>query len=104
MNPRLLFVVAIGACALLAGCGDQPPKSGYVYAKEHTDAYSYTTLNCVVYGQYGCSAWVPITWDEPAHWRLCLAADNKEDHKGCLDVGEQTWLQYETGQHYPDPR
>ncbi len=100
---RLLTAVAVLALAL-TGCGD-PPESGYVLQKEYSAPYSWTTLNCASYNKNGlCTAYIPVTYNEPAHWRLLLVDDNKQDFQGWRDVDETTYHRYGIGDHYPDPR
>ncbi len=100
--------LSLAIVLLLAACGDPPPESGYVYAKQAEPGYYTTTMVCSAYDKNGlCTVNVPIqTWNPPT-WALCLEADNPgEDGKkarGCRDVSQETYGRYEVGQHYPDP-
>jgi uncharacterized protein YceK len=55
------MLVAVAAVTLaLAGCASAPDH-GVIHAKQHTDAYYYTTMICGSYGKYGCTVWIPMT-------------------------------------------
>jgi hypothetical protein len=63
---------------LLAGCGWHG--TGTVTDKQHTDAYTTTSIQCGAYSATGgCAVWVPITQWWPETWALLVhAADG--DH------------------------
>jgi hypothetical protein len=94
--------LALAAVLLVAGCSN-PPVSGKVSHKQHSDAYDYVTMSCVAYGKYGCNAWVPIYNHMPASWQVCVDGVDKDgkDASGCIEVGEYRYGMYAEGDHYP---
>lgn len=94
----------VAAVLLAAACGGPPPESGYVYEQNHFESYSYMTQNCISYGKYGCTAYVPFWWTQPERWELCLVDDNDKNHMGCVDIDAATWAKYPQGSHYPEAR
>jgi hypothetical protein len=105
----IMGFVAFMLSLLLMACSD-PPTSGYVTHKQHSDAYTYTTTSCVSYITVGtvtmCASYQTNVWTVPASWELCLRNndDPKNIQSGCLEVGESTWHKYQEGQHFPDNR
>lgn len=118
---RAALVAALGAA--LAGCSN-PPMSGTVEHKQHSDAYTYVTHPCIgwtmdrytstdakgrvsSYSSTRCIAWGTTVNHMPATWGICLKADpgdTEHDAEGCHDVSEATWHRYNEGDHYPDAR
>jgi hypothetical protein len=107
MKRVLALLVSLVAILALAGC-DSPPAAGTVYNKQYSASYTW-----IQYVNGGCNVWtksgntqicvsyqqIPIVQTEPDHWRLCLkAADGK---KGCREVDELEYSQYNVGDQYP---
>lgn len=66
-------------------------KSGYVINKSHHNAYVSTSCN-----KNDCT-----TAHVPESWSLELS---ENDDTGWINVDHDTWLRYEVGQHYPNPK
>lgn len=125
---KILVILALAG--IIAGCGDPPPKEGYVRDKRFTPAHwedGYRTEyyeDCGYESQYNFSTEkYEMVWDchqesrqvyESHHhwahddWDLyledCKTTDEgkRKCRRGWVDVTEATYERYAIGQHYPD--
>lgn len=91
-------LVAVGAAVLLlAGCSSI--SSGYVTKKEYEPAYTYSTMQCVAFNKYGCSAYMPMIHYVPEHFRFDL---KNKDKTGWVYVSHETFDAVNVGDVYND--
>lgn len=91
------LVIALAAVLMLAGCS--PISSGYVTKKTDEQAYSYVTMQCMVFSKYGCSAYVPIEHYVPEKFKFDL---KNQDKTGWVYVGKDTFDHVQVGDVYND--
>lgn len=92
-----LFLVA-AVSFLLTACGIT---SGEIIDKHYEAPYSYTTMQCIVYGKYGCTGYMPITHHVDEKWVFTL--ENKEGDTGDLAVSKQDYDNVPIGTIYTKP-
>lgn len=113
-----LFVIVL----VLTGCAN-PPVSGRITHKQHSDRVVYYTHPCIAWTtdrttvrsadgkttytktSQRCIAWGTRENVIPASWELCLDGIDVEGARatGCLDVPEAVWHSYAEGDTYPRP-
>lgn len=92
---NLIFLMMM--LLVLTGCS--AISSGYITKKVYEPPYSYTTMQCVVFGKYGCTSYMPITHTNPEHWRLDL---KNRDKTGWVFVSKETFDSVKVGDIYND--
>jgi hypothetical protein len=86
MAAMILALVVLLVFAL-AGCGDSNKlREGEAIRLDYDDPDIITTINCVAYTNGYCSAWVPISYPDPAHWSVTIRAPYGDDDKPRTEV------------------
>ena len=90
------IVALLVGTLLLVGCSSIT--SGTITAKDHKDAYSYTTPQCSMFRTNGtCAIYIYVNHDVPEKWYFGL--DDGED-TGWVSVTEDTYNGFEIGDHF----
>ncbi len=92
---RLLGSLAIATLAVvLAACGSSI-QSGRITGKVYEEPYSWIQMVCVSYDKNSiCTVQVPVTHEEPAHYRFNLEDGDKT---GYVYVSPETFENHQTG-------
>lgn len=104
MRKTLTALIAIVALALVTACGPSL-SAGKVVQRSYDDPDDWTSLQCISYGKYGCTAWMPANHHDGPHWYLTLEGipeDGDETIQDNIEVSETYWNTCIEGRKYPE--
>lgn len=98
MMKKLIALLA--SALLLVGCSYIT--SGTITAKDHKDAYRYSTMQCSMIRSNGtCGAFITTWHDVPEKWYFGL---DDGENTGWVSVTQSTYEQFEVGDHFEGKR